>query len=54
MEIDDSDDPNHHVDQVVDASCIVPSDRYGINNDDNYGEYGTYGFGKDRHKPHRI
>ena len=54
MEGDDGDDPNHHVDHVVDASCIAPSDRYDIDNDDNYDEYGTYGFGKDRYKPHRI
>ena len=54
MENDDSDDPNHHVDYVVDASYIVPSDRYDVENGDNYDECGAYDFGKDRHKPHRI
>ena len=54
MESDDGDDPNHHVDYIVDKSCIVPSDRYDIDNCDNYSECGTYDFGKDRHKPHRI
>ena len=39
MEGDDGDDPNHHVDHVIDASCIVPSDRYDIDNDDNYADY---------------
>ena len=54
MENDDSDDPNHHVDYVVDASYILPSDRYDVENGDNYGECGAYDFGKDRHKSHRI
>ena len=54
MENDDSDDPNHHVDYVVDASYIVPSDRYDINNGDSYGECDAYDFRKNRHKPHRI
>ena len=54
MEGDDGDDPNHHVDYVVGASCIFPTDHYDIDNDDNYDECGAYGFGKDRYKPHRI
>ena len=52
--IDDGDDPRHHLDYVVDESCIVPSDRYDIDIGDKYGECGAYDFGKDRHKPHRI
>ena len=54
MESDEGDDPNHHVDYVVSASCIVPSDCCDIDNGGTYGECGAYDFGKDRHKPHRI
>ena len=53
MESDDGDDLYHHVDYVVDESCIVSSDRYDIDNGDKYGECGAYYFGKDHHKPHR-
>ena len=54
MESDDGDDLYHHVDYVVDESCIVHSDRYDIDNGDKYGEGGTYDFDKDRYKPHQI
>ena len=54
MESDDGDDLYHHVDYVVDESCIVHSDRYDIDNGDKYGECGAYYFEKDHHKPHRI